>query len=160
VADVAFGVFAGTAIQSTPQVVGAGFIYSELAGHTATAVKLVRSCFIVPVVLALASSEAPRQLLAARRGASLWRMFPWILFGFCALVGISSLGLLEGAVAAWMGAAGKQLMLIGMAGVGLNTNLSGLRRIGVRPLLVGLLGAISVALVSAGMISLMMVPAE
>jgi uncharacterized membrane protein YadS len=64
-----------------------------------------------------------------------------------------------------MGAAGKQLLLIGMAGVGLNTNLSALTadgaplwRIGLRPLVVGLLGSIVVAAVSAGTIGLMMSP--
>jgi uncharacterized integral membrane protein (TIGR00698 family) len=158
VPDVAFGVFAGTAIHSTPQVVGAGFIYSELAGHTATAVKLVRSCFIAPVVLALALAEAPRQRLASGRVPSLGRIFPWFLFGFFLLAALGNLGLLHGSVAAWMGAAGKQLLLMGMAGVGLNTNLGALRRIGLRPLVVGLLGSIVVAAVSAGAIGLLMGP--
>jgi uncharacterized integral membrane protein (TIGR00698 family) len=158
VADVAFGVFAGTAIHSTPQVVGAGFIYSELAGHTATAVKLIRNCFIAPVVLALALTEASRQLPTTAGAPSLRRIFPWFLFGFFVLAVISNLGLLNAAVAAWMGAAGKQLLLIGMAGVGLNTNLGALRRIGLRPLMVGLLGSILVAAVSAGTIGLWMGP--
>jgi uncharacterized integral membrane protein (TIGR00698 family) len=158
VADVAFGVFAGTAIHSTPQVVGAGFIYSELAGHTATAVKLIRNCFIAPVVLALALTEAPRQPSATGGTPSLRRIFPWFLFGFFFVAVISNLGLLHASVAAWMGAAGKHLLLIGMAGVGLNTNLGALRRIGLRPLVVGLLGSIVVAAVSAGTIGLWMGP--
>src|SRR4030043_384919 len=45
VGDVAFGGFAGTAIHATPQVVGAGFIFSDLAGKTATAVTLVGHFF-------------------------------------------------------------------------------------------------------------------
>jgi uncharacterized membrane protein YadS len=45
-----------------------------------------------------------------------------------------------------------------MAGVGLNTNLGALRRIGLRPLVVGLLGSILVAAVSAGTIGLWMGP--
>jgi uncharacterized integral membrane protein (TIGR00698 family) len=160
VADVAFGVFAGTAIHSTPQVVGAGFIYSELAGHTATAVKLIRNCFIAPVVLALALTEAPRQLPAPGGTTSLRRIFPWFLFAFFLVAVISNLGLLHGPVAAWMGAAGKQLLLIGIAGVGLTTNLGALRHIGLRPLVVGLLGSIVVAAVSAGTIGLWMGPRQ
>jgi len=166
VSDVAFGVFAGSAIHSTPQVLGAGYIYSELAGDTAAAVKLVRSCFIAPVALALALSEAPRQLLEAGRPPPLWRIFPWFLFGFFVLAALRSLGLLHGAVAAWMGAAGKHLMLVGMAGVGLNTHPSAFFarggsegrswHMGARPLLVGLLGSIVVALVSGSMIRLVM----
>ena len=48
VTDHDFGLFAGTAIHSTPQVVGAGFIFSEEAGELATAVKLIRNCFMAP----------------------------------------------------------------------------------------------------------------
>jgi uncharacterized integral membrane protein (TIGR00698 family) len=158
VRDVAFGVFAGTAIHSTPQVVGAGFLYSELAGHIATAVKLIRNCFIAPVVLALVLAEAPRQLPTAGGARSLRRIFPWFLSGFFVVAVLGNLGLLHGSVAAWMGAGGKQLLLIGMAGVGLNTNLGALRRIGLRPLVVGLLGSIVVAAVSAGTISVWMGP--
>ncbi len=161
VSDVTFGVFAGTAIHSTPQVVGAGFIYSEVAGHTATAVKLMRNCFIAPVVLAVALSEAPRRLAAGSTDTpSLRKVFPWFLFGFFILAGLNSAGLIGTQVSAVMGKAGKQLMLIGMAGVGLNTNLRAFRLIGMRPLVVGLLGSIVVALVSSVMIASVMGPAE
>ena len=54
VTDHDFGLFAGTAIHSTPQVVGAGFIFSEEAGELATAVKLIRNCFMAPLALLLA----------------------------------------------------------------------------------------------------------
>lgn len=156
VSDVVFGVFAGTAIHSTPQVVGAGFVYSELAGHTATAVKLVRNCFIAPVVLAVALSEAPRQATGGVSASSLRKAFPWFLFGFFILAGLNSAGLLGGGAARLMGSAGKHLMLIGMAGVGLNTNLGTFRVIGLRPLAVGLIGSLVVALVSATMIGSML----
>ncbi len=156
VRDVVFGVFAGTAIHSTPQVVGAGFVYSELAGHTATAVKLVRNCFIAPVVLALALSEAPRQAGGASPSPSLRKAFPWFLFGFFLLAGVNSAGWLGGGVGSVLGHAGKHLMLVGMAGVGLNTNLEAFRVIGLRPLAVGLIGSGLVALVSICMINLTM----
>ena len=158
VSDVVFGVFAGTAIHSTPQVVGAGFVYSELAGHTATAVKLVRNCFIAPVVLAVALSEAPRQAVAGSVSApaTLRKAFPWFLFGFFILAGMNSAGWLDSGAASLMAQSGKFLMLVGMAGVGLNTNLGAFRVIGLRPLAVGLIGSLVVALVSATMIASMM----
>jgi len=162
VSDVVFGVFAGTAIHSTPQVVGAGYIYSELAGHTATAVKLVRNCFIAPVVLAVALSEAPRRLpsdglangnLAEGGAPSVRKAFPWFLFGFFFLAALNSAELLDAGAAALIGRAGKLLMLVGMAGVGLNTNLGAFRAIGLKPLAVGLIGSLVVAVVSATMIA-------
>lgn len=157
VSDVTFGVFAGTAIHSTPQVVGAGYIFSEVAGHTATAVKLVRNCFIAPVVLAIALSEAPRLAATGQATApSLAKTFPWFLFGFFALAGMNSAGLIPPEWASAMGRAGKPFMLIGMAGVGLNTNLKSFRVIGMRPLVVGLVGSAIVALVSSAMIAAVM----
>jgi uncharacterized integral membrane protein (TIGR00698 family) len=159
VSDVTFGVFAGTAIHSTPQVVGAGFIYSEIAGQTATAVKLVRNCFIAPVVLAIALSQAPRKSSIESSGTpSLKAVFPWFLFGFFFLAGLNSVGWVSAELASFLGRAGKQLLLIGMAGVGLNTNLRTFRVIGMRPLAVGLLGSIIVAVVSSTMIVLMLGP--
>jgi uncharacterized integral membrane protein (TIGR00698 family) len=159
VSDLVFGVFAGTAIHSTPQVVGAGFIFSELAGNTATAVKLVRNCFIAPVVLAVALTKGPRQAASGASGASgpsVRKAFPWFLFGFFILAGLNSVGLIGSRAASVMGQGGKHLMLIGMAGVGLNTNLSAFRVIGLRPLVVGLIGSLLVALVSMIMIATML----
>lgn len=156
VSDLVFGVFAGTAIHSTPQVVGAGFVFSELAGHTATAVKLVRNCFIAPVVLAVALTQGSDQATGGAATPSLRKAFPWFLFGFFILAGLNSLGLIGGGAASLMGQGGKHLMLIGMAGVGLNTNLSAFRVIGLRPLVVGLIGSLLVALVSMIMIATML----
>jgi uncharacterized integral membrane protein (TIGR00698 family) len=152
VSDVLFGVFAGTAIHSTPQVVGAGYMYSEVAGHTATTVKLIRNCFIAPVVATIALSESQRH--PERNGnLSLRKAFPWFLFGFFLVAGLQSAGLLSPRVAAVFGQTGKEFLLIGMAGIGLNTRLGTLRVIGVKPLLVGLLGTLLVAAVSASMIA-------
>ena len=43
-----------------------------------------------------------------------------------------------------------------MAGIGLNTLVKGFRSVGIKPLLVGLLGAVVVAGVSAAMIALVL----
>src|SRR5205807_895270 len=57
-----FGLFAGTAIHSTPQVVGAGIVYSEESGKIATAVKLVRNCFMAPLAMLIALWFATQQV--------------------------------------------------------------------------------------------------
>jgi len=46
----------------------------------------------------------------------------------------------------------KFLILMALTGVGLNTNLASLRRLGLKPLLVGTLVAVTLALVSLGLI--------
>ena len=47
------GVWAGTSIHQTPQVVAAGFSYGPIAGDVATIVKLVRVLLLAPIVIGL-----------------------------------------------------------------------------------------------------------
>lgn len=52
--DMAYGLWAGTAVNDTSSVVAAGYAYSEAAGDFATVVKLTRTLTIIPVVLVFA----------------------------------------------------------------------------------------------------------
>lgn len=52
--DVAYGLWAGTAVNDTSSVVAAGYAYSEAAGDFATMVKLTRTLSIIPTVLVFA----------------------------------------------------------------------------------------------------------
>ncbi|MFO7767753.1 MAG: putative sulfate exporter family transporter [bacterium] len=146
--DLTFGVFAGTAIHSTPQVVGAGFIFSELAGRTATAVKLVRNVFMVPIALLIAVWYGRRFLAAAGdRGSrvDIARAFPWFLFGYFIMAGLNTAGLFPPDTVSAFDSAGRFLILLGLAGIGLNTVFSAFQTVGFKPLVVGLLGSVVVA---------------
>lgn len=157
--DIAFGVFAGTAIHSTPQVVGAGFIFSDLAGKTATAVKLVRNGFMAPLALLIAARFARTCLRAASRTEEKvrWtRAFPWFLFGYFVMAGLNTAGLFPPSWAARLTWLGRSLIVVSMAGIGLNTAFGAFRTVGFKPLAVGLLGAVAVAACSALMIGLLL----
>ncbi len=52
--DMAYGLWAGTAVNDTSSVVAAGYAYSEAAGDFATMVKLTRTLTIIPTVVAFA----------------------------------------------------------------------------------------------------------
>jgi uncharacterized membrane protein YadS len=163
-----FGVFAGTAIHSTPQVVGAGFIFSELAGKTATAVKLVRNTFIAPLAFIVAlwhswyttrqsggtEATTPAEGEAAAKPTQVnWvKAFPWFLFGYFVMVGLRTYGFFTELGIDVFNQTGRFLILLGMAGIGLNTRFSAFKGIGVKPLVVGFIGAIIVAAASLGMI--------
>ncbi len=159
VGDFQFGVFAGTAIHSTPQVVGAGFIFSDLAGKTATAVKLVRNCFMVPVAFLVAFWYG-RRYLATGPGSEarmdVARAFPWFLFGYFIMAGLNTWGFFTPEGVASFNNTGRFLILLGLAGIGLNTVFSSFRTVGLKPLLVGLLGSVVVAASSILMISLLL----
>lgn len=148
--DTVFGVFAGTAIHSTPQVVGAGFIFSEAAGATATAVKLLRNCFLAPVALFCAFYLGAKD----SEQVSVKKAFPWFLFGYFVMAGANTLGLLPSDVVTSCAEIGKFFILLGMAGIGLNTRFAAFINVGIKPIIVGFIGSVIVALTSLGLIQL------
>lgn len=151
--EFSFGVFAGTAIHSTPQVVGAGFLFSDEAGRIATAVKLIRNCFIAPVALLIAFWWSKRAIDGTTQGqANVKRAFPWFLFGYFVMAGLNSYGLIPKEINGWCTEGGKFLILLGMAAVGCNTDFGAFRAIGYRPLLVSFAGTAIVAIASASLI--------
>jgi len=157
--DIQFGVFAGTAIHATPQVVGAGFIFSDLAGKTATAVKLVRNCFMAPLAFFIAAWFTKVSLDSAKKEkkrVNAAKAFPWFLFGYFIMAGLNTAGYFTRAGIDGLTWLGRFLIIISMAGIGLNTVLSAFKKVGLKPLLVGLLGALVVAGVSITMIALVL----
>ena len=156
----AFGVWAGMAIHETAQVIAAGFQYGDEAGATATIVKLTRTTLLVPLALALAAGTAREERRRARSSgapatrASLRRVFPWFILGFVAAALVNSLGWIPSGASAWLPSAAKALITFAMAGVGLNTDLRDVRRIGPAPLTVGLVGAAVMGIVSFALLGL------
>ncbi len=158
VTDAHFGIFAGTAIHSTPQVVGAGFIFSDLAGKTATAVKLVRNCFMVPVafLIALWHTHMAGNPEKKKTRVDVVKAFPWFLFGYFFLAVLNTLGYFSAEGINAFNTGGKFLILLGLAGIGLNTVFSSFKKVGLKPLLVGFLGSVVVAGCSILMIGLLL----
>ena len=71
--DMAYGLWAGTAINDTSSVVAAGYAYSEVAGDFATMVKLTRTLSIIPVVLIFAminSRLKAKEMLSCKEAVS------------------------------------------------------------------------------------------
>ncbi len=137
--DTQFGVFAGASIHSTPQVIGAGFLFSAAAGQLATVVKLVRNCFMAPLAMFIGAIEARRNRAEGQK-VNISKAFPWFLFGYFIMAGLNSAGFLSGDASAGFTDLGKFLVVLGMAGVGLSTSLSSFRTIGIKPLFVGVIG--------------------
>ena len=164
VSDQAFGVFAGTAIHSTPQVVGAATIFSDQAGALASGVKLVRNCFMIPLALIIAviytSTHATK---GQEKSAKLnWmKAFPWFLFGFFVMAILRTPGVFgeEGLFSETglklFGKWGSFFILMGMAGIGMNTRFDSFKGIGIKPFVVGLIGSVIVAAVSILLICLL-----
>ena len=96
--NVTAGIFLGGTIHDVAQVVGAGYIISELTGDTSTIVKLLRVAMLVPVVLCLSLIfvQAATASSAAQNNATGRKMrrkipnIPWFLWLFLGLVTLNS----------------------------------------------------------------------
>jgi uncharacterized integral membrane protein (TIGR00698 family) len=161
------GLFLGTGIHDTSQVMGAALSYKELfhderALKVATVTKLTRNVFLAAVVPVLAWLHARRSGAVAGH-VRLRSLFPMFVAGFLAMAIVRSLGdafLARGvpAFSIWSAAAWAQLtktlgetwsgyaLGTAMAAVGLTTRFSRFRGLGARPLYVG---AVSAGIVSA-----------
>ena len=157
-APSSFGLWAGTAINDTSSVVAAAYSFDAAAGPDAIVVKLTRTLTLIPVVMALALMVARREALAddamARSG---WRTLPWrklvptFLLGFLGAAALNTLGVVPASSGALVTALGTFLVTTALAGIGLGLDLGELRAAGVRPLLLGGVLWVLVALGSLGL---------
>ena len=151
--DAFFGAWAGTAVNDTSQVVATGLIYSQRAAEVATVVKLTRNLFLAPVVVVLSSMYLAKARRAAegaarRGGVSLKTMVPGFVLGFIAMAVLNSLGAFPPAVLDVLKTVSSWLIVMALAGIGLETDLAALRAIGLRPFYAGLCAATFMAVVS------------
>jgi uncharacterized membrane protein YadS len=161
----AFGLFAGTAVNDTSSVVAAATSFGTEAGNHAVVVKLTRTLMIIPICLGLAALAGRRERAAtdtaqatgggqatggtqaarvgsgrAERGSWSRRVFglvPWFLIGFLLVAAANSVGLVPDASHAGLQTASVFLITMALVGVGLSTDIGGLRRAGARPLVLG-----------------------
>ena len=151
--DMAYGLWAGTAVNDTSSVVAAGYAYSEAAGDFATMVKLTRTLSIIPTVLVFALVNAHLKRKAAGDGTakasfSLTAIFPWFILGFLAMTALNSLGLIPAAVAAGMKTLSKFLMVAALAAIGLNTSFRDMKKSGIAPMIHGFIISALVVIVA------------
>lgn len=135
--DLVFGVWAGTAINDTSQVVAAGFIYSEEAGKIATTIKLTRNVMIVPVVLAVGYFYARKMNQGGDGKVRITKIFPTFVLGFLALAMLNSFGAFSEEVSEALVGVSKFLILLALSGIGLGVDFKKFTAIGWRPFVLG-----------------------
>lgn len=139
--DMAYGLWAGTAVNDTSSVVAAGFAFSDAAGDFATMVKLTRTLVIIPTVLIFAvigaREKAKQNIQDGGKKVSITSVFPWFILGFLAFTAINSLGFIPENVSQGMKFVSKFLMVMALAGIGLKTSLKDMKNSGTGPMLHG-----------------------
>ncbi len=169
------GLFLGTAIHDTSQVVGAALTYSQIYGddlvlRVATVTKLTRNLCLAAVIPLLTWWH----LRESRAGGTAGPGVPWttlvpgFILGFIAMAVVRSggdatlasgmaYGLFDADAWAWLtrqvGDVWGARLLLGtaMAAVGLNTSMAVFRGVGLKPFAVGLAGALVVGLAGMSM---------
>lgn len=135
--DQSFGLWAGTAVNDTSSVVAAGYSYSNAAGNLAVIVKLTRTLMIVPVTLVLALYTSKKTAGSEKGGYNLAKVFPWFVLGFVAASVINTFLPMPYGMSGFLSKAGKFVIVMAMASIGLNTNLVKLVKSGAKPILLG-----------------------
>jgi uncharacterized integral membrane protein (TIGR00698 family) len=170
------GLFLGTSVHDTSQVVGSAKVYADvfsasLALDTATVTKLVRNVFMAAVIPFMAFYYARKtQGETSGKKANFLKLLPLFVVGFLIMAVIRSVGDagINGgsAFGMWDSAAWKgihstiktwagNLLVIALASVGLSTDFRTFKGLGIKPFLVGLGAALVVGVVSFIAISLL-----
>ena len=144
-----FGLWAGTAINDTSSVVAAGYAYGRDAGDHATIVKLTRATLILPIVAAIAIWNARAQRTAHAHVP--WkRIVPWFILWFLAAALVNGSGAVPPSWHDGIATVAVFLISVALAGIGLQTEPARLLRAGARPLALGFLLWVAVAVSSLG----------
>lgn len=152
--DMAYGLWAGTAVNDTSSVVAAGYAFSEGAGDFATMVKLTRTLSIIPTVLVF-SFVSLRLKRKENSGAeykkvNVMKLFPWFIVGFLALAAVNSIGFIPQGVSSAAKDTSKFLMVAALGAIGLNTSFKDMKKSGINPMLHGFIISALVVVVALG----------
>lgn len=171
--DHAFGLWSGTAVNDTSQVIAVSAIYSDIAQNFATIVKLTRNTLMAPLILLIGLIYHRRQPAevpgdSVEKPKKIGKLIPGFVIGFILMSLFRTLGVSLGFLPQntaepgqliwaanllnFLNGLSKFAILMALSAVGLNTDLSNLKRIGLKPLLVGTFVALLLSIASLSLI--------
>ena len=152
--DMAYGLWAGTAVNDTSSVVAAGYAFSESAGDFATMVKLTRTLSIIPTVLVFSlinlRIKRKENINSGYKKVNISKIFPWFILGFLALAIVNSFGIIPVSISAIAKNTSKFLMVAALAAIGLNTSFKDMKKSGINPMIHGFVISALVVIVAIG----------
>lgn len=152
--DQAYGVWTGLAVDNTAETAAAGALYSDAAGKVAVLVKTCRNAMIGFVVLGYAIYWASKGQASGveNKAAFLWKKFPKFVLGFLLISTLASVGFFSKTNLVALGNLSRWAFLLTFAGVGLRTSFRDLSKQGVRPLMVGVIGEVVIAVMTLALV--------
>src|SRR5210317_247004 len=162
---VPVGLFLGTSVHETAQVAASGLIYSDRFANpdvinTSTVTKLVRNTFLVALIPLIAHLYNTKNNQGS--GYSIVKIFPFFVLGFIGFAIIRSVGdyyiVQQGteilSVETWKSTIqfikhyAELFLTMAMAAMGLLTNFGDLKKLGIKPFVIGFIAATSAGLIS------------
>ncbi len=133
-----FGLWAALAIHDTSSVVGAGQAYGAQALMEATTVKLARALWIVPVAIAVGffwnrgAKEEKATDQPAKKGKK-----PWFILGFILAAALATYVPALHTPGHFVYAAAQRALVLTLFFIGANLTREAIRKVGLRPFLMG-----------------------
>lgn len=151
-----FGSWAGASVHDVAQVVATASTAGPEALQAAVVVKLTRVVLLAPLVAGIALHQRRRSRRPpGEAGAARPPLVPLFVAGFLGAAVVRSLGVLP---SGWLGGletASTWSLAAALVGLGLGVRLSELRRIGGRPLVLGLAAWACIAVLAYGGVQLL-----
>lgn len=149
--DQTFGTWVGAAVHDVGQVVATASTRDGVAVEAATIVKLTRVILLAPLVALVALDRRRKDATDGRDGTgetSRPPLLPLFVIGFLAMIAVRTSGVLSDDLLDVAADLEKIVLTVALVALGLGVRIDRIRRLGGRPLLVGLLSWFLVAGVS------------
>lgn len=150
----AYGLWVGASVHEVAQVVAAGFAGGEDAGAFGTITKLTRVLLLAPMVLLLGWHAARVARAAGGDEIHARPPTPWFVFGFLAMVGVASTGVVPAEARPGIVLTTQAILAFALAAVGLETDFRRIAARGWRALLLGGLATLFIAALSLALVVL------
>lgn len=148
-----FGTWVGAGVHDVGQVTATASAYDEASLATATLVKLTRVLLLAPMVALVGLSVRRRAKASADPDGgdvTLPPIVPLFVVLFIVAIGVRATGWLSDDQLGWIKDAEKIFLTAGMFGLGAGVRFARLRRLGGRPLVLGLASWVIVASLALG----------
>ncbi|MEG1511094.1 MAG: putative sulfate exporter family transporter [Bacteroidales bacterium] len=144
-----FGIWAAIAIHDTSSVVGAASIYGEEALQVATTVKLTRALWIIP--LSIVSIFIFRKMNRANSESTKISV-PWFIFLFILAMIINTYVNIPAWVLSAIKVASHKALSVTLFLIGCGLSLTAIKQVGVKPVLLGVILWVIIALVTLAVV--------
>jgi uncharacterized integral membrane protein (TIGR00698 family) len=142
-----YGVLVGATLHELAHVIAAAVPGGEVSMNSAILTKLGRVALLIPVAIILgylfSEKEEKSNSSLAQKLKNL--PVPWFIFGFLAMSMVTTFGLIPTGLSNFLIELSVYLLAMAMAGIGLGINFGDFKKVGAKPIIVGVLGFLALA---------------